>query len=280
MPAYDRRQGDLGNIVELGHLNLRVPEQRLATIFYVSGLGLTRDPYMMTGVDNMWINAGRTQFHLPTGAPQVLRGEIGLVLPDLAALRRRLEAVAPLLAGTRHAVAEASDGLHVTCPWGNRMHCRPPTDPRHPLGIDVVTFTAPPGSLPGICRFYQDIIGAQATLHANAARVVAGDSQGLVFREGAADAAYDGHHVQVTLADFSGPYARLAARDLITSEDDPYQYRFRDIVDCDSGRSLFSVEHEVRSLRHPMFARPLVNRNPLQTNRHYRPGQDAFIPPA
>ena len=73
MAAYDRSQGDLGNIVELGHVNLTVPDQRLATIFYVSGLGLTRDPYMMTGVDNMWVNAGRTQFHLPTGAPQALR---------------------------------------------------------------------------------------------------------------------------------------------------------------------------------------------------------------
>ena len=31
------------------------------------GLGLTRDPYLMTGVGNMWINVGRSQFHLPTG---------------------------------------------------------------------------------------------------------------------------------------------------------------------------------------------------------------------
>ncbi len=285
MPGYDRSAGDLGNIVELGHLNLRVPDQRLATIFYVSGLGLTRDPYMMTGVDNMWVNAGRTQFHLPTGAPQVLRGVIGLALPDLAGLRQRLDLVAPLLAGTRHGWAQEGDALLVTCPWGNRLRCHAAADPRLPLGIDEVTFAVPPGTLPGICRFYADVIGALAALvaddHGPVARVVAGDGQALVFREGDAPEAYDGHHVQVTLADFSGPYHRLAARGLITREDDTFQYRFQDIVgdDSDAGggnRVLFTIEHEVRSLRHPMFGRPLVNRNPLQTNRHYRPGQDAF----
>jgi hypothetical protein len=28
------------------------------------------------------------------------------------------------------------------------------------------------------------------------------------------------------------------------------------------GKRLFTVEHEVRSATHPMFMRPLVNRNP------------------
>jgi len=276
VPGYDRSAGDLGNIVELGHVNLRVPDQRLATIFYVSGLGLTRDPYMMTGVDNMWVNAGRTQFHLPTGAPQVLRGTIGLALPDLAGLRQRLAAVAPLLAGTRHGFTQDGDAVLVTCPWGNRLRCH--LDPHLKLGIDEVTFTVPPGTAPGIRRFYADVIGALVADDGGpAARVVAGDGQALVFREtDETPAPYDGHHVQVTLADFSGPYQRLAARGLITREDDTFQYRFQDIVSTDGDRVLFTVEHEVRSLRHPLFGRPLVNRNPLQTNRHYRPGQDAL----
>ena len=38
---------------------------------------------------------------------------------------------------------------------------------------------------------------------------------------------------------------------------------------------LFKVEHEVRSSRHPLFGRPLVNRNPAQTNTAYMPGHDA-----
>jgi len=32
----------------------------------------------------------------------------------------------------------------------------------------------------------------------------------------------------------------------------------------------------VRSLKHPLYARPLVNRNPLQTNTAYQRNEDAF----
>ena len=45
----------------------QVPDQRLATLFYVAGLGLTRDPYLMVSDSNMWVNVGRSQFHLPSG---------------------------------------------------------------------------------------------------------------------------------------------------------------------------------------------------------------------
>mgnify|MGYP001606736080 CR=1 FL=1 len=85
-PQFDRAAEDLGNIVSLEHVNTRIPDQRLSTLFHVTGLGFTRDPYLMTSTDNMWINIGRSQFHLPTGAPQAVRGRVGLVVPDLAAL--------------------------------------------------------------------------------------------------------------------------------------------------------------------------------------------------
>jgi hypothetical protein len=32
----------------------------------------------------------------------------------------------------------------------------------------------------------------------------------------------------------------------------------------------------VRSLKHPLFGRPLINRNPAQDNRNYIRGRDAF----
>jgi hypothetical protein len=60
-------------------------------------------------------------------------------------------------------------------------------------------------------------------------------------------------------------------------ESDRHQYRFKDIVDLDSGELLFTVEHEVRSMRHPLYNRPLVNRNPALTNTAYMPGRDAWI---
>ena len=79
-------------------------------------------------------------------------------------------------------------------------------------------------------------------------------------------------------ADLEGFYIELlrelGKRNLIYSEDNPYQYRFRDIIDLDSGKHLFTVEHEVRSATHPMFLRPLINRDPAQNNRNYAHGYE------
>jgi hypothetical protein len=49
-PNYDRTIEDLGSIVELGHVNVTVPDQTPATLFYIAGLGLTRDPYHQQAV--------------------------------------------------------------------------------------------------------------------------------------------------------------------------------------------------------------------------------------
>jgi hypothetical protein len=89
---YERRNQDIGNILSIEHANVRVPDQSIATAFYVMGLGFTRDPYLMVGLDNMWINLGQHQFHLPTGAPQVFPGFIDMIVPDLDALATRFPA--------------------------------------------------------------------------------------------------------------------------------------------------------------------------------------------
>ena len=77
---------------------------------------------------------------------------------------------------------------------------------------------------------------------------------------------------------FSRPHQRLLERELVTEESNQYQYRFEDITDLESGKPLFQIEHEIRSMTHPLYARPLVNRNPAQTNRTYVPGRDAWVP--
>jgi hypothetical protein len=280
---YDRSAEDVGNVVALEHVNVLIPDQLLATVFYVSGLGLTRDPYLMTSIDNMWINVGRSQFHLPTGKPQVLRGHVGLVLPEREALLRRLAAVRSMLEGSRFAFREHNTFVEVTSPWGNRLRCYAP-EPRFGrinLGMPYVEFEVPPGSADGVARFYRHMLETPALVvedeHGRHARVAAGGSQDLVYRETDGPLApYDGHHIQIYIADFAGPHRRLLERGLITEESDQHQYRFVDIVDLDSGKVLFAVEHEVRSMRHPLYNRPLVNRNPAQTNRHYAPGHDAW----
>jgi len=281
MQAFDRAAEDLGNAIHLEHVNVQVPDQHLATLFYVAGLGLTRDPYLMVSDNNMWVNVGKSQFHLPTGKPQVLRGHTAIVIAGRAALLKRLAAVAKKLDGTCFAFSEHNDHVAATCPWGNRLRCYEP-DParfgRIALGIPYVEFAVPVGSAAKIGAFYRTILGSPAELSngdGTAARVKVGNDQHLVFRETDGPSPdFDGHHVQIYIADFSGPHRRLKERGLVSQEDNRYQYRFRDIVALDSGEVLFQVEHEVRSITHPLFLRPLVNRNPAQTNRDYAPGYD------
>jgi hypothetical protein len=280
---YDRQAEDVSNIVKLEHVNVTVPDQRLATLFYVAALGYTRDPYLMVELDNMWINIGRNQLHLPSAEPQRLRGTIGLTVPSLPELKQRLERRAPALAGTRFGYADRGEYIEVTCPWGNRFRCHSPAaEPDAPqLAMPYVEFDVPPASSEPIARFYREIMDAQSQTverdGALAAAVNAGDGQRLYFRETKQDIPeYDGHHIQIYIADFSGPYRKLQQRGLITRETDAHEWRFRNIVDVDTGRALFTVEHEVRSLRHPLYGRPLVNRNPDQTNRAYVRGQDTF----
>lgn len=284
--TYDRAAEDIGNIIGLEHVNVTIPDQQLATLFYVKGLGLTRDPYLMTELDNMWINVGRSQFHLPTQSPQVLRGHTGLVLPDRAALVNRLRAVQPQLAHTKFGFAEREGYVEAVCPWGNRLRCYAPDEKRFGrirLGMAYVEFEVSANTAEGIAEFYRSVLKSPATVENDAAgtyaRVMAGHHQYLHFREVAhPEPKYDGHHIQIYIADFSGPHRWLNERGLVTEESDQYQYRFKDIVEPASGKLLFTIEHEVRSITHPLYARPLVNRNPVQTNRNYAPGHDATIP--
>jgi len=280
---FDRSAEDMGNIVGLEHVNVQIGDQHLATLFYVSGLGLTRDPYLQIGVTNMWINVGRSQFHLPTREPQVLRGRIGLVMPNLDALVDRLESVREPLQETQfdYAVPNGNDMVDVTCPWGNRFRCHAAGGRFDPVGLGMpyVQFDVPTGTTDGIARFYKEIFAAPSRAadwdDAPAAIIQAGLHQELVFREtDAALAAFDNHHIQVYVTDFSSPYDRLKERDLISEESNQHQYRFVMIVDPASGAELFEIDHEVRSITHPLWGRPFVNRNPDSTNRTFAAGHE------
>jgi hypothetical protein len=281
--TFDRAAEDIGNSIHLEHVNVTVPDQRLASLFYVTGLGLTRDPYLMVSDTNMWINVGRSQFHLPNGKPQVLRGHTALVIPGREALLERLASVAGKLEGTAFAYSEHNDHVEAICPWGNRMRCYEPDAERFgriTLGIPYVEFDVPVGTAKGISAFYPEITGIPAEVvngDGMMARAKVGKDQYLQFREtDAPQPEFDGHHVQIYVTDFSGPYRKLGQRGLVSQEDNQYQYRFRDIVDLSDGRHLFTVEHEVRSATHPMYLRPLINRDPAQTNRNYAHGHDQW----
>jgi hypothetical protein len=279
--TFDRAAEDLGNAIHLEHVNVTIPDQRIASLFYGAGLGLTRDPYLMVMDDNMWMNVGRSQFHLPSGKAQVLRGKTGIVIEGREDLLKRLATVKPKLADTKFNFTETNDYVEATCPWGNTIRLHEPDAARFGrinLGIPYVEFDVPVGTAKGIAKFYREMIDVPAEVvngDGTTAKVTVGKNQNLLFRETDKPLPdYDEHHVQIYVVNFSGPHQRLGARGLVNREDNQYQYRFRDITDLDTGKHLFTIEHEVRCLTHPMFMRPLVNRNPAQTARNYSNGYD------
>jgi hypothetical protein len=281
----DYTDEDIGNVVVFEHVNVRIADQAKATLFYVVGLGLTRDPYLTVGLENMWINIGEQQLHLPTGEAQVVPGHIGIVLPDLQALEGRLESVGERLHGTRFSWRREKDHVALTCPWGNRFRCYAPARRFGDmiLGMPYAEFDVKPGTARSIARFYEHVLGAPVALGARSglcwAEIAAGRSQWLRFREVKEEIPpYDGHHIAIYIANFSGPHAMLRERGLITEGVRNHQFRFKEIHDPETGRKVFDLEHEVRSLRHPLYHRPLVNREPTQTQRNYRRGRDGLIP--
>ena len=137
------------------------------------------------------------------------------------------------------------------------------------------------GTASGIGQFYKEVMQAPYTLtqdmNVAVTKVKIGPSQCLIFRETTEEIPdYDGHHIAVYIANFSGPHAWLKKHDLVTEESSAYQYRFVDIVHPETGRKLFAIEHEVRSFTHPMLGREILNRNPSQNIGGYARGRDAF----
>jgi len=276
---------DVGNIVSLEHVNTCVPDQLIATNFYLVGMGFTRDPFMNVGLNNMWVNVGEQQFHLPARSPQRFSGHTGIVVPNLGELTARLETVKDALADTLFSYSVEGDHVDVTTPWGNLLRCYEPS-PRFGdvfIGIPYVEVLTRRGTADGIVRFYQQVMQAPARLEEDGgdavARVQIGTYQWLNFRESDTEVLpYDGHHIAVYIANFSGPYEWLKARDLIKEEVRNHQFRMQEIVDPDTGEHLKTFEHEVRGLFHPMYRREMVNRNASQNMMGYARGHDALIP--
>lgn len=283
--ANDLSHEDVGNVLSLEHVNVTIPDQGLATLFYIVGMGFTRDPYMTVGVNNMWSNLGEQQFHTPTREPQRIPGHMGIVVPSLDGLVARLDSVKELLADTQFGYERKDGYVAVTCPWGNQFRCYEP----HPrfgdmrLGMPYVEFLVPTGKAEGIARFYEKVLGTPASVlrdkQGTAANVRIGKSQWLSFRETKEPIPpYDGHHIAVYVANFSGPYNALNEHGLIMEDVRNHQFRFKTIADPETWEPLFTLEHEVRGLHHAMHNRFMVNRNPDQSQMSYTRGHDAFVP--
>jgi catechol 2,3-dioxygenase-like lactoylglutathione lyase family enzyme len=276
---FNRASEDVGNILGMEHVNVTVPDQTLATYFYVNGLGFTRDPYIDFGPFNVWVNVGAQQFHLPTNKAQVVRGHVGVVVPNIDELEGRLSRMGSRLKDTSFNYRRNGDTITVTCPWGNQIKCHGPGKfGAMTLGIPYVEFLVPQGTCAGITRFYERVFNCRTTLKKSSCEIAVGKGQQLRFKESRKQIDYDGHHIAIYVVNFSSPHSYLKDRGLITEESDAHQYRFQTIIDPKTGRKLFDIEHEVRSLHHPMFDRNLVNRNAEQSFFNYKHGRDAFVP--
>jgi catechol-2,3-dioxygenase len=279
--TFDRAAEDVGNILAMEHVNLTVPDQEMAALFYVTGLGFTRDPYMDFGTFNMWINVGEQQFHLPKSSAQRFRGHIDITVPSLDELKVRLERLGKPLKDTEFGWEIYDDHIGVTCPWGNSLRCFAPNPAiGMALGIHNLEIQIPEGASAEIADFYRVVFATPATANDATAQVSIGRNQTMRFVETDAPIAeYDRHHIAIYVADFSSPHQWLVEHDRITEESDQHQYRFQALTDG-TDAALVELEHEVRSLHHPMHARNLVNRNAGQHFFNFRRGREAFVPGA
>jgi hypothetical protein len=267
------RPPEVGTIVHFEHVNFRVDDHRPAALYFLAGLGFTREPYRMVGVRNMWVNLGTQQFHLPIGQPTPFPGEVHVAVPDLAHTRQTLAEVAPQLKDTAFACTQENGTLATTTPWGHavRVHDSRKLPGYLPQSMPWVTFHVAPGTAEGIARFYREALRCPAEVAgrkgAREATVAVGPHQAFRFaeRKGAETAPKHNNHVAVYISRYWETYDWLAERKLVM---EPVgvareQFRFSDIVELDSGELLFRFEHEMRSLYHPDFRKPLVNRIPV-----------------
>jgi hypothetical protein len=178
---------------------------------------------------------------------------------------------------------KAPNYYEVTCPWGNRfrVHQANPTL-NASLGLLYLQFRCLSGTAKDIARFYHDLLSASVRLKEEGGVEIAiiglGPGQHLIFVEIPKNEPqqldqYDGHHICIYIANLSKTFKRLQARKLIyvnkrfddkakTMEEALHYrgFRFKDIVMVEGRGRLFQLEHEIRSVVHPSYLKPLTNR--------------------
>jgi len=153
---------------------------------------------------------------------------------------------------------------------GPRSGQRPGSERSQCVGLGGVSLRVPTGCAAPGARFYASVLGFGIEELAPGRWAVLGGpggaSQRLILEEDAQAVGKElGEHVAIYIGDFEGCFERLLERGLIfvnprfahldrsASLEEALHYacfRFKDVVDIDSGSKLFELEHEVRSTRH------------------------------
>jgi len=197
------------------------------------------------------------------------------------------------LASTKLTVTEHNDSgdVFVTCPYGNVFSLRVadesrkaalgPVSGQRPgssecevVALGSVSLWVPPGTAKRGAHFYREVLGCGAAELGPGRWAVlggpGGTSQQLVLEEKEGTTGEElGEHVAIYVEDFAMCFKRLLAAGLIwvnprfvhldnsttLEEAEHYScFRFKDIIDMESGEKLFGLEHEVRSIRHKSCA--------------------------
>jgi len=279
---------ELNNIVLLEHINLEITDQSLASDFYFETLGLTRDPYTRTGSRNIWCNIGYQQIHMPTSTKaNIFRGVIGLLEPSLDKLLIRLNEFAGKFSKTKFQFTkvknESNSYIEIICPYGNIFQVYEPSPTIHfrgDLGILYVEIVCEKDKSLPIGAFYEYYVLSKYEVITRSGQkaisIKAGPYQRIIYREKADNENMmedDGHHIAIYIVHFASTYQKLKNDNLIynstkfqdtteTLEDalKYYQFRIKNIIDINTKQVIHTLEHEVRSLYHPNYMRPLINR--------------------
>lgn len=265
---------EVGGIVHLEHVNFETPDQEMATVFFMSGLGLTRDPYARTDETNMGVNVGLQQFHLPRRGERTppFHGVVGLVTPDLDGVRHRLALLekAGRFAGTPFRCDMKGNALEVMSPFGYRLRLHPAGSiaALRPLGLAYVEVPVPPGRAEAIGGFYARVTRAPVAIAerdgARTASVTMGPHQFTHFMERELDD-HDPHsmHIAYYITNYNEVRDVLRGAGALVGDARGEILFFDRVFDPDTGDTLFTINNEVRSVYHPDFMRPLANRWPL-----------------
>ena len=168
----------------------------------------------------------------------------------------------------------ASDGLGMYCCTLFNQVILNSESTLYTKGISAIEFDVPLHTAELIARFYRQYFRATVEVSSDSREfkfcdIKIGFRQFLRFRETLKSLKpYDGHHIALYLNDFVAIYHRLKKDGLIydnprfpqfsygTVQEVLYhnEYRILNIIDVNSGETIFELEHELRSLSHPAFS--------------------------
>jgi len=270
---------DIGNVVSFEHVNLEVPDLEIARLFFCEGLGLTLDPSRIGaqrgGMNVLWMNVGKQQFHICKG-PVAQRlptpgSAIGLVLPNLPAVAAQLEQLRELIGNVKVAYI-TPEVLQVTDPHGQcymvHAHSQFPNFAAD-RGIVYLQLPCFVGTAAEIARFYSTLLGspirvrtqdqqqagqpiqAEVNMGHPGTKLIFQERKelGSTFTEKDVLRLFSGWHMAFYVADFSGTYSRLRPllfnnhpyKDKVYNFKDAlnfHQYRFQDIVQLPASGTL------------------------------------------